>query len=304
MSIVSKFENNAEAQQLHQDLHNMGCQMLNETKKVSLFHTRHGKAFYVLWDSKGVRRDSDKYSGFFALALNPNLDTSSIVALPGVVESGKHCNSNLRAFANKGNDSDAGTASGLKVIVEGANNLKHLIGEYDKVGNEVDDKVFEKSSSEVATSGLGIQDVTAAIVMEKRAEPVQTTALREVEQRLHQDEFRRKLDVIWGNQCAVTEVRCRECLVASHIKPWAECSDEEKLDPCNGFLLNVALDALFDNHLITFDQQGLIKISPKVDPATLEALGITRNMRLRQPFVFANHEKYLKHHWQEFVKNC
>lgn len=137
---------------------------------------------------------------------------------------------------------------------------------------------------------------------EDTEETLETTVRREVEMRKHQDLFRRKLEAVWGNQCAVTDVRCRECLVASHIKPWAVCTDEEKLDPYNGFLLNVALDALFDAFLITFDEKGRIRISRAVDEGTLRALGIGPDMRLRSPFDFEKSRQYLQYHWAEFEK--
>ena len=137
---------------------------------------------------------------------------------------------------------------------------------------------------------------------ENTEEPLETTVRREVEMRKYQDLFRRKLEAVWGNQCAVTDVRCRECLVASHIKPWAVCTDEEKLDPHNGFLLNVALDALFDAFLITFDADGRIRISRAVDEGTLQALGIRKDMRLRPPFDFEKSRRYLQYHWAEFEK--
>ena len=147
-----------------------------------------------------------------------------------------------------------------------------------------------------------LNSVTSTAMPDASEEPLETAMRREVEMRKHQDLFRRKLEAVWGNQCAVTDVRCRECLVASHIKPWAVCTDEEKLDPCNGFLLNVALDALFDAFLITFDADGRIRLSRAVDEGTLRALGIRKDMRLRTPFDFEKSRRYLQYHWSEFEK--
>ena len=148
-----------------------------------------------------------------------------------------------------------------------------------------------------------VSSVLDAVDALEVSEPLKTSVQCVVEQRLHQDEFRRNLEKIWGNQCAVTNVTCRACLVASHIKPWAECSDKEKLDPYNGFLLNSALDALFDKHLITFDKEGKILISSVVDEASLAAMGISTDMKLRAPFDFEKYKPYLEHHWEEFSKN-
>jgi predicted restriction endonuclease len=41
-------------------------------------------------------------------------------------------------------------------------------------------------------------------------------------------------------------------LIASHIKPWAKCDGNEKVDVYNGFLLSPNFDRLFDQGFITF----------------------------------------------------
>jgi hypothetical protein len=40
--------------------------------------------------------------------------------------------------------------------------------------------------------------------------------------------------------------------VASHIVPWSEPTEEERLDVNNGILLLPLYDALYDKHLISF----------------------------------------------------
>jgi putative restriction endonuclease len=37
----------------------------------------------------------------------------------------------------------------------------------------------------------------------------------------------------------------RALLRASHIKPWSQSTDSERLDPANGILLAAHIDALF-----------------------------------------------------------
>jgi predicted restriction endonuclease len=58
-------------------------------------------------------------------------------------------------------------------------------------------------------------------------------------------------------------------LIASHIKPWADSSDKEKLDGCNGLILSPHVDRLFDKGLISFENDGSILVSPKLDQAVL-----------------------------------
>lgn len=56
-----------------------------------------------------------------------------------------------------------------------------------------------------------------------------------------------------------------ELLRASHMKPWADCSDDrERLDPFNGLLLAVHWDAAFDKGLVTFEEDGTARLSEKL----------------------------------------
>lgn len=111
--------------------------------------------------------------------------------------------------------------------------------------------------------------------------------------RVGQGPFRKALIRYWGS-CAVTGVSEPAVLRASHIKPWRDSSDAERLDRYNGLLLAAHLDALFDAGLITFDPEGRISVSPLLAPEDRAELGITDGMRLR--LVEPAHEVYLAHH--------
>jgi predicted restriction endonuclease len=64
-------------------------------------------------------------------------------------------------------------------------------------------------------------------------------------------------------------------LRASHIKSWKQSTDAEKLDENNGLLLCAHHDALFDKHLITFDNSGNVQISPTLSTQEQMDLGLT-----------------------------
>ena len=114
-------------------------------------------------------------------------------------------------------------------------------------------------------------------------------------ERRGQEKLRKALDEYWQNQCAVTEVKNRDFLVASHIKPWAQCdSDEERLDVYNALLLSTALDRAFDQGYISFDDEGCILISKALSEEDADSLGIVNNMRLR--LITPEHKKYLEYH--------
>ena len=67
----------------------------------------------------------------------------------------------------------------------------------------------------------------------------------------------------------------KSMLTASHIKEWAASTDAEKLDENNGLLLCAHHDALFDKHLITFDNAGNVQISPTLTAQEQLDLGLT-----------------------------
>lgn len=115
-----------------------------------------------------------------------------------------------------------------------------------------------------------------------------------VRARIGQSPFRFALLRYWGNSCAVTGITESAVLRASHIKPWRDASDEERLDPNNGLLLAAHMDALFDSGLITFEAKGQIRLSSLLTEETKQKLNITITMRLRR--VTKDHETYLVHH--------
>jgi hypothetical protein len=120
-------------------------------------------------------------------------------------------------------------------------------------------------------------------------------------ERRGQEKLRKALDDYWQNQCAVTEIKNRDFLVASHIKPWAQCdSDEERLDVYNGLLLNTVLDRAFDQGYISFDDEGCILISKALSKEDADSLGITTEMRVRR--ITPKHKIYLQYHRKNIFK--
>ena len=84
--------------------------------------------------------------------------------------------------------------------------------------------------------------------------------------RLGQGQFRIDLLNAFGETCPVLGITNPELLVASHIKPWSACTNQDRLDPENGILLSALIDRLFDRGLITFDSDGTIRTSPRLSP--------------------------------------
>lgn len=123
-----------------------------------------------------------------------------------------------------------------------------------------------------------------------------TTAIREVEQRVGQDIYRKNLIRYWGGECALTRIGIEQLLVASHAKPWKDCeSAEERMNVFNGFLLEARYDRLFDQGFISFKDDGGLMISRKVDESTIKVLGLNTDMALR--WVRDEHLPFL--HWHQ-----
>ena len=75
-------------------------------------------------------------------------------------------------------------------------------------------------------------------------------------------------------QCRITGVADPHFLIASHIKPWRDCADHEKLDGSNGLLLSPHVDQLFDLGLISFADDGTVLKSAKLPPEVWSAWGL------------------------------
>lgn len=122
----------------------------------------------------------------------------------------------------------------------------------------------------------------------------ETTRPLLIDSRIGQGKFRDDVMKQWGNSCAFTGCKIPSVLRASHIKPWRDCSNKERLDPDNGVMLTANLDALFDEHLISFDDNGQMLFSPILSKKECEELG-AKDGRLRQE-LNAKQCNYLAHH--------
>lgn len=101
-----------------------------------------------------------------------------------------------------------------------------------------------------------------------------TEKLQLVKSRRGQGRFRTNLEK-FEPACRVTGVTNKALLIASHIKPWCECDNTERLDGNNGLLLSPHIDKLFDRGWITFTDSGdLLCAEPSIELA-LQQWGIT-----------------------------
>lgn len=116
--------------------------------------------------------------------------------------------------------------------------------------------------------------------------------------RIGQGEFRDALLIYWSGTCPVARVDHGAILRASHIKAWSKSSNVERLDPFNGILLCAHIDALFDRHLITFEDDGRLRVSAAVSAENRSRLGLLDDVMIDG--LDRRHAPFLAHHRAQF----
>lgn len=101
-----------------------------------------------------------------------------------------------------------------------------------------------------------------------------------VTSRVGQGAYRKSIIYRWEHKCAVTGFNKPEILIASHILPWKDSSDVQRLDVENGILLSPVYDALFDRHFISFEDSGKIILSDKIEVSAYGRIGVTGSEKI------------------------
>ena len=145
-----------------------------------------------------------------------------------------------------------------------------------------------------------VLDDEAELVLRQRTDIGPTEVERLSKARRGQDVFRDNVRQI-EKGCRVTRVDDSSFLIASHIKPWRDSNDAEKLDGYNGLLLAPHVDHLFDKGYISFEDDGRMLVAATLDPKILRAWGMQPQANVGR---FADQQKvYLAHHRSEVFKD-
>lgn len=116
--------------------------------------------------------------------------------------------------------------------------------------------------------------------------------------RIGQGQFRESLFQRYQSKCAITGIEHDQLLIASHIKPWAACTNKERLDQSNGILLSALMDRLFDKGLISFEDDGKLIVSKKLSKMDILKCGIEQSQILK---LTAESKKYMEYHRSKFM---
>ncbi|MCB5308573.1 HNH endonuclease [Yersinia massiliensis] len=142
-----------------------------------------------------------------------------------------------------------------------------------------------------------IEKDIAEIKAHKLGDPTITERL--IQARVGQGLFRQNVLTLYP-QCPVTGVSMPELLRASHIKPWRDSSNEERLDPYNGLMLAPHVDVLFDHKLISFTDDGniVIKDDPKIHEVA-HILNIPTDIKIH---IYEEAKVYLAWHREKLLR--
>ena len=139
--------------------------------------------------------------------------------------------------------------------------------------------------------------ITRAI---ERSPIEETTRKALVAARVGQGRFRADVLVV-EPRCRITGVEDQRLLIASHIRPWHRCPEnDQRLDPFNGLMLTPTFDRMFDRGLLTFEDNGDVHVSPSVSTSVVHriALDVHRNVgRFRE-----DQQPYLEYHREQVFR--
>lgn len=116
-------------------------------------------------------------------------------------------------------------------------------------------------------------------------------------QRIYKRQLEEESTLIYGSsstKCMVENLTY-PVLIASHIKPYIQCTAEEQFDPKNGLLLSKNIDSLFDLKYISFDDDGRVIIYNRLPEDVKEYLQRT-DCCVDPRFLDSKRKSYLAEH--------
>jgi putative restriction endonuclease len=116
-----------------------------------------------------------------------------------------------------------------------------------------------------------------------------------IKARVGQGLFRRNV-TSFEHRCRVTGVTYPPHLFASHIKPWRESTNEERLSGENGLLLTPSIDHLFDRGFIFFEDDGGLLISDVAHKESVRRMGVDTEHVVRVGKFSEGQKFFLAHH--------
>jgi hypothetical protein len=161
--------------------------------------------------------------------------------------------------------------------------LRGLLGSPELIidANSLDDLAFDETEQLIIQDATLEETMKASLVLARRG----------------QGKFRKRVEFFEGS-CRVTGVTSSKLLIASHVKPWATSTNEERLNGHNGLFLSPHVDKLFDSGLMSFENTGEMLFSDALDRDVLERWSIDATKKVKK---FGQDQSYFLEHHREAV---
>lgn len=140
--------------------------------------------------------------------------------------------------------------------------------------------------------------VSSDIEASLNTEITETEKEQVIKSRIGQSAFKKAL-LAREKKCRLCGISDERFLVASHIKPWSQSDNQERLDVNNGLLLCPNHDALFDKGYISFDDDGMILISESLNEAMKVFLNVNEAIKINMNEI---QWQYMKWHRDNVLK--
>ena len=98
------------------------------------------------------------------------------------------------------------------------------------------------------------------------------------------------------SRCRITGVTNPIHLRASHCKPWRDSDNQERLNGENGLLLTPTIDHLFDRGFISFEDSGVLIVSPVAHVPSLNRMGVETNRIVNVGTFTEGQRQFLDYH--------
>lgn len=157
------------------------------------------------------------------------------------------------------------------------NHFCNLLGKLDELIFVKDVLYFEEDAKVIFGDDLGKKD----------------TGRDKYLHTLYKNDLKEECEYFYGKPMCVLEKLPYPVLIASHIKPFVESSEEEAYDPNNGLLLSRTIDSLFDLNYISFTDNGQIIFSSKLENEVKE---FWKNYTIDEILLNDSRKSYLEYH--------
>ena len=172
--------------------------------------------------------------------------------------------------------------------------LSSLFIDKNTRGNNMYSNSLKQYRNFIAVHDALLLDTSYVQFIEDNVKITETEREAIVTSRVGQGIFRESLIKKYDGRCIITGVDDKRILIASHIRPWAVSTNEQRLSAENGLLLSPLYDKLFDVGLITFSEDGEIVCSKTLENRNIDLLEIDRKRKyeLKSSAAFIENLRY------------